>query len=80
MYGHYHLKPPALRMLVAQHQVTNSSQVATEHILKGSEQAQHYRGRLAYPTAPVVYARNAQLCSHAHLPCLKGLQRWDQMG
>lgn len=51
------LSHPALRMLVAQHQVTNSSQVATEHILKGSEQAQRYRGRMPYPTAPS--ARNA---------------------
>ena len=30
---------------------------------------------MPYSTAPVLYARNAQLCSYAHLPCLEGITK-----
>lgn len=44
-----------LRMFVTQYQVTNSSQVSTEHILEGPEQAWVYRGRTQHTTALELY-------------------------
>lgn len=65
-----------LRMFVTQHQVTNSSQVSTEHILEGPEQAWVYTGRTQHTTALELYDQNAQCYSHVrtlelHAACLE---------